>query len=70
MSEVELRDELRELVGHLVAGGIEGVGDLSTHDGQNSDDHESDQRDQQTILHQCLSFLFHYKTLNHFTSSF
>jgi hypothetical protein len=57
-----------ELVGHLVAGSAEAVGDFLAHDCQDGDYDQRNQRNQQAILHQGLSIFFCEKTFDHFTS--
>ena len=48
-----------------VVDNVENRVDFATEDCQNGDDNQSDQRDQQTILNQRLSFFFLHKTLDH-----
>ena len=52
-----------------VGSGAEGVTDAATQQRQNGDDHKSHQRDQKTILDQCLALFFTDETVQHFLNS-
>jgi hypothetical protein len=52
-----------ELVGHLVAGGVERVFDFFADQGQNRDDDQSDERNQQPVFDQRLTFFFKNETI-------
>ena len=52
-------------VGHLITGCIKGVGYSGTQNSEYGNDDECDQRNQQTILDQRLSFFFYDEALDH-----